>query len=324
MVSVDRLDPGQATAVLAGQLKSRGPVAALRTALIAEHIRTLTWAAYFRTSDQHPIHTARMFAGLNRNLASVAAEAFGLRDALTSPHKEYELVRGQLENCGDIVHLGGGYWIPGPLRVVHPATSEGSIVVGGVPTTILEQQLKAECQCIGAVRYVPKAENLGTPHTTETAAEWLGVTEPLRVWTHKISEWASAQLQPQAYIEDSSLEIYAPDAHGSGRGLGFWAAANEFREPAPTLRLFRPRTAQRWAFDRPDYLGIFISGMTGARLARAVQIPRDTAVRVQFGFDQKLETPRTITLKKTESGCCLDLKFALPSPESRVLSLGKR
>src|SRR5205807_1188566 len=109
--------------------------------------------------------------------------------------------------------------------------AEASIVVGGLPTNVLQHQLKAECQCIGAVRYVPSAARVGSVYPAETPAEWLGITEPLPAWTKKTLEWALAQLQPQAHIEDASLEIYAPDIHRTRRSLAFWIKANEFREP---------------------------------------------------------------------------------------------
>lgn len=325
-LSVRALDHHQARAFLASQLRCWSPLPALRTALIADHIRTLVWAPSFRARevDPQPVHTSRIFAALDRNVRFLSSQGFGLGNAAVTQHSEYEFVRDQLEHCGDIFHIGNGYWIPGPVRVVRAAASQIAIVIGGAPTRVLQQAFNMQFHSIGAARYVSGGSSARDVYPEETIADWLGITEPLAAWTEKTLSWAARQLQPQAEIEDDSIEIYAPDVYRTHRRPGFWMEAKEFHEPAPTLRLFRPKTAARWAFDRPEYLGVFTSRPGGAQLARSVRIPRDAAYRLQFGFDQKLATARTISLRRVGDAYGLDLKFALPEPETRVLGLAWR
>jgi hypothetical protein len=174
---------------------------------------------------------------------------------------------------------------------------------------------------IGPARYVSGTLSSGGAYPEETTMDWLGTTESLAAWTDATLSWALTRLRLEAQIEDDSLEIYAPDVHRAHGRHGFWISAQEFREPTPTVRLFRPKTPGKFAFDRPDYLGTFIYGSTGARLARSVSIPRDAAYRLQFGFDQKYATPRAMRLRRLADSFHLDLKFALPEPEVRVLGL---
>lgn len=325
-LSVRVLDRQQARTFLAFQLHCRGPLAALQTALIADHIRTLVWAAHLRQrkSDSQGTHTSRIFAALDRNARFLLSEDPGLGNAVVTQHSVYEFVRDQLERCGDIVHVSNGYWIPGPVRLVRASVSQTAIVLGGVPTSALQKAFKAEVHSIGPARYVQRGSGASAAYPEETIPEWLGTTEPLLVWTDKTLAWAATQLEPQAEIEDDSIEIYAPDVYRARRRPGFWLEAKEFQEPVPTLRLFRPKTASRWTFDRPDYLGVFNSRPGGAQLARSVRIPRESANRLQFGFDQKFAISRTISLRRGQDAHSLDLKFGLPEPETRVLGLAWR
>lgn len=315
------LDRSHAQTLLAAHLRCRASVAALHTALIADHIRSLVWAPYLRAAEANPqpVHTSRIYAALDRNMHFLLSEE---ADAGRSDyHPAYEFVRNQLERCGDIVSVGEGYWIPGPVRLIRAAAAPAAIIIGGTPTAALERALKGKVHSIGPARYVASEPGTETAFPEETLLDWIGASEPLAAWTEQTLEWAAAQLVPQAEIDDDSIEIYAPDVYRSRRRPGFWMKASEFEEPTPTPRLFRPRTSAQWSFDRPDYLGVFNSLRGGARLVGSLQIPRDMAYRLRFGFDLKLITPRTISVRQVEDVYAFDLKFDLPAPEAKVLGL---
>jgi hypothetical protein len=322
-LSVQALDLHETRALLASQLKCRGPFAALRAALIADHMRTLVWAPFRAPAiDFHPAHTSRLFAALDRNVRFLSSETAVQGSSTATQHSEYEFVRDQLERCGDIVHIGNGYWIPGPVRAVRPVMSQSTIVVGGAPTAELKRTFSLHS--IGPARYLFGERSAEGGHPEVSVGVWLGISESLSAWTEKTLAWGRTQLQPQAEIEDDSIEIYAPDMHRARRRPGFWIDAKEFQEAAPTVRLFRPKMSAKWTFDRPDYLGVFNSGPDGAQLSRSVRISKDVGYRLQFGLDQKLAVSRTITLKRIGDAHSLDLKFALPEPETRVLGLAWR
>jgi hypothetical protein len=234
-------------------------------------------------------------------------------------HAGYQFVCEQLERCGDVAHIGNGYWIPGPVRVVVAAGSPVAMVVGGAPTSAFDWRSKVPIHSIGPGRYLAHGSPGSIPQ--ESVGDWLGIREPLASWTETLLSWAATQLQPQAEIPDDTIEIYAPDLFRGRRSPGFWMRANDFREAAPILRLFRPRAGLQWTFARPEYLGIFKSEIGGARLARSVRIPREAAYRLQFGFDQRLGIRRTLHARQTKGAHRLELPFALPSPEKRVLGL---
>lgn len=317
-LSVRVLDHDSTLRHLAEEVHGSPSSAALRTALIAEHIRTLVSAPFGAMPREHPIHTARLIGALNRNVRFLAANA----DEFDDLAEAFTFVRQQLEVCGDIAHAGNGYWIPCPMRALR-IDPDHVYLFGGAPLSSWTRHVPASIAAIGPSRYVqaPEMTNL----STLTLPEWLEHDESLTAWTERSLTRATGELVQQADIEDDSLEIYAPDLYRTLQRPGFWAPARDFHEATPSLRLFRPKTTPQWAFDRPDYLGVFRKGSQGAQLLKAVRIAHDVARRLQFGLDLRYQTLRTLMLRHVGHCYCLDVKFPpFPEPESRVLGLGWR
>jgi hypothetical protein len=303
---------------LAKQLDCHASPAALHAAIIAEHIRTLVLAPFTVTPREHPIHTSRLIGALSRNTRFLAARA----DSFDDLQQTFTFVREQLVLCGDIAHIGNGYWIPCPMRAVRVA-ADHVYLFGGVPLPNLMRDVRLPVAAIGPSRYVRTTDPVNCP--TLTLAQWVEHEVPLAAWAEHTLTCATGDLTPQADIEDDSLEIYAPDMYRALQRAGFWAPAREFREATPSLRLFRPRVAAQWVFDRPDYVGLFRQGSEGAQLVKAVRIGHDAARRLQFGLDNIYRTPRTLVLRRIGDVYRLEVKFPpFPEPESRVLGLGWR
>ncbi len=267
-----------------------------------------------RPHRQEGVHTSRILFGLRRNLPVMFPGSSGRQDA----EDEFEFALEQLAQVGDIVHLGNGYWVPGPTRYISLQSSDTIVVCSGLPTSVLKSVTGGDVHCSGALRYVTKSSKQ-TVHPIESISEWLGLTETLGAWTNRIVAWSQKRLSAQADVEDDALEVYAPDRFRAQGRLGYWMLAKEFEERERTLRIFRPVVSERWKFDRPEYLGVFAPGLSGSRVTKAVRLSSQTAYRLRFGFDQRLGTPRSIALKQHDNACEFDLKFGLPEPEARVL-----
>lgn len=317
-LSVRVLDHAAALRHLAEELHGPSSSAGLRTAIVAEHIRTLVSAPFAAMPREHPIHTARLIGALNRNVRFLAANA----DEFDDLEEAFTFVRDQLAVCGDIAHAGNGYWIPCPMRVLRIDPNH-VYLFGGAPLPSWARHVPASIAAMGPSRYVQAPGLTNLP--TLTLAQWLEHDEPLAVWTERTLTRAAVELVPQADIEDDTLEIYAPDLYRTLQRSGFWAPAREFHEAAPSLRLFRPKTTPQWTFDRPDYLGVFHKGRQGAQLLKAVRIEHDVARRLQFGLDLRYRTARTLILRRAGECYRLEVKFPpFPEPESRVLGMGWR
>lgn len=326
-LSVRELDRTDVLALLSSEFGCPMLLPAVRAALIADHIRSLLWAPLLRARSEYPaepLHTDRMFAALERNTRFLFSATSDVSSRATIQRDEFAFVCKQLQRCGEIFHLGDGYWIPGPLRLVRGGGAPAVIILGGAPTSALSPLLNGHPRSVGPARYFACPRATITAYPEESPKDWIGMVEPLASWTEKILSWATSKLKEQAGIEDESLEVYAPDVLRIRRRSGAWVEAKEFQEASPTLRLFRPKMPSGRTYDRPDYLGIFSHRSGVAQVLRAARIPKDTAYRLRFGFDQKLGTPRKINLRRAVNAYCLDLKFGLPEPEVRVLGLGWR
>lgn len=317
-LAVRDLDDHTLMAHLAQRLNCHDARAAVRTALIAEHIRMLVWAPFVADPPAQPIHTARLLGALARNVRFLAAAAD--LENLSGLHDLFAFVRDQLVRCGDIHHAGDGNWLPCPVRLVR-VSRELIYVFGGAPLHALSRHIHVPIVTSGTSRHLQTPDAGLLP--VDALDTWLEQQEPLPTWTEQILAWAATELLPQADIEDDSLEIYAPDLHRALKRSGFWIGVREFREVSPTLRLFRPKVAQQWTFNRPDYVGVFAPGPHGAQLVKAVRIPHNMARRLQFGFDLKYRTPRRVVLRRLGHVYRLDTTYPpFPDPEARVLGLG--
>ncbi len=57
-------------------------------------------------------------------------------------------------------------------------------------------------------------------------------------------------------------------------------------------------------------------------LRRSAQVGFELTRRLRFGLDELLNAPRSAGVFLDAVSCSLDLRYPLPEPESRVLSLG--
>jgi hypothetical protein len=127
--------------------------------------------------------------------------------------------------------------------------------------------------------------------------------------------------RPEEFSADQ-LENYAPDLLREQRRLGGWISATEVSRAPSGTRLCRPLPAYARTYDRPHYLGTFSFKAGGLVLRQSVRTEFEVAQRLPFGFDEMLKTPRETPVTLHSSFLTLDLRYALPLPERRILSLG--
>lgn len=295
---------------------------ALLRALIAEHIRSLLFASGVREAEfrvaQRP-HTTRLTGSVRRNLASLSP------DVLTSAEDDdiAGLTLEAMATMGDVLNTGGGFRLAAPLRLVSCAESEHCLVLGGVPRESLERHIRSPLILAGVSRFIR------APHTasrTSPSAQpidlWLGVAEPIRSWTEQVLATHRERFSPPEETSADQLEVYAPDIIRQQRGSGFWYPASQIQRPLPGPRLCRPLPAFARAWAKPHYVGLFDYKGGVLVLRQSTLLELETSRRLQFGFDQLLQVPRSVPLRISAETCALDLRFGLPMPEARILSLG--
>lgn len=297
--------------------------AALQRALAAEHIRAGVYSASASaiTGGSQRVHTTRLMTNMRKNLGG-----FWVRSQEGNQTEDpYRTVIDDLNLIGDVVDTGGGFWIAAPLRLVDTNDPEMLLVFGGAPKEVVQAIFGARVECAATARFVRRAHLRSTAVTLDAVQSvdaWLGFAEPLAAWTQRSISFYVRQFSPLEVTSADALEIYAPDLYRDQRKVGRWMSASEIHHTLPEPRLCRPRAVHARTFDRPYYLGLFDYQHDDLVLRRSAQVSYEVSRRLRFGLDDRLKTARTATLSVGEEICFLDLRYALPEPENRVLALG--
>lgn len=301
---------------------------AVQRTLAAEHIRALAYPGSLAVVGRgRRIHTTRLLGSVRRNLQGLWPTSRRIVDGTSIDEADdpYRQVLTSLSAIGDLADLGGGFWTTAPLRLVETPDLEHFVVVGGAPLEVVETLLVARVQSAGAGRFVRRAGvtlSAVAQDTIQSVENWLGYPESLAAWTDRAISFYRDRLSSSQETGADALEIYAPDIYRDRRRQGRWMPAIEIRNPLPELRLCRPHSARGRNYNTPYYLGDFEYHSGALFLRRSVQVTHEVSRRLRFGLDEKLRAPRAAGLSSGGDLCVLDLPYALPEPESRVLALG--
>jgi hypothetical protein len=98
--------------------------------------------------------------------------------------------------------------------------------------------------------------------------------------------------------------------------------ASQLTRSLPGIRLCRPLASFTREWSRPYYLAQFAVKSGAAVVTRSTAIPFESTLRLRFAFDELLACRRTASIKREADVIELDMPYALPGPESRVMALG--
>ena len=335
--ALELLSPAEAPSRLASILDCPKDVEAIRITALAEYIRACVYQPYFWEADWGPpraVHTNRIISAARRDLGFLWKDTD--QPTFNSEISENEggalsatdVVR-RLGGVGDIVELGGGFWAPGPVRIVQVADGgEGALlVIGGAPFEALEKTFATRVSCVGCGRFVrpdrARSRRLRFEHELQSVDNWLGrSSENLSAWTRRTFKSLIENMSPAADIEASECEIYAPDDLPGKPGLGNWLPIREFSIVPTAPRLCRAPAAKSAIYDRPTYLAVLREDEGRAAFRQLVLVPADIRLRLMFGFEQMQGVQRTVVLEVDDRICRASISYKLPDPESRILALG--
>lgn len=298
--------------------------AAIASTLAAEHMRALIYGAYAdhrQLSAPAPsIHTARLLASARRAVGLLWPK-YG-----HDPSKPdvCEVMLDSMKALGDVVDIGSGQWLAAPLRIVAAEDRSGYLILGAAPAAVIHQALGVAPIYAGASRIVD-AEGLDAKTNYDLVLSldtWLGHHQSLVSWTAKLLTHFESQMKALEGLSTEHLELYAPDVMQAQRRSGRWIAARQVSHALTGPRLCRPleRYSPKWG--RPSYLAHFEHAEGGLTLRRAVQVPADTTLRLRFGLDTTMRTPRRIAITWEGDTFSIDRPLMLPSPEGRIYALG--
>ncbi len=227
-VSMESLGPSDALSRLACILDCTKEVEAIRVTALAEHIRACVYQPYYWKVDRslpRPIHTKRIFSAVRRDVGFLWKDA----DHPTFNSEISENALRRLGETGDIIELGGGFWAPGPVRIIRAADSRESalVVIGGVPFEALRMKFATRISCIGGGRFIRPdhavLRRLRIEHELQSVDDWLGwgLSELLPTWTQRtfksleaVSKILAEQDEETAEVDEAQIVggmIFIPD-----------------------------------------------------------------------------------------------------------------
>lgn len=262
---------------------------------ILEYARGVLCSLSFAAPDtSREVHVARLHKQFDRA---------GIAPLLENALETLKFVREAEE-------LGGGYWIPPPIRAVELG-GKHCLLIGVHPTAELRRHF-GSARRAGAGRVADAEEVVGLPR--QSLAAWRGHDgSNASTWARTAIESAMQQLAPS--IVDESLEAFGIRAG--------WVAIGGSREPTWVRRgdaaacswrgvgLFRARTSAtryRYFLGQHQSQSAFLEGP-----------PAREPIRMQFGLAALLHQPLTIKITLLRDSLSISLPLSAPTAVRRLL-----
>jgi hypothetical protein len=303
---------------------------AIVSAVAAEHIRAMLYGACVLARDSSAastIHTTRLLTNARRAV-DLTWPSDATRDRSSEPQMaETDVCTATLEMMrilGDAADVGRGQWIATPLRIIALDGANDCVVVGSAPIAALKHNLGLPIACAGVSRFTSTKSLTKAEHRAivQSMDDWLGPSTPLSAWTAQVLASHDARMEPSHGLSVDQLELYAPDIVSSQQRTGRWIPAGHVGRPIDGVRLCRPRGAFARSYSRPHFLARFDFEDGALSLRSSVSIAHEVTLRLRFGLDLLLNSPRRISITASALTFAIERPSPLPDPENRIYALG--
>jgi len=300
----------------------------LAIAAATEHLRSALYGtALFGTGHglASTVHTTRLLNDPRRMLDLMMDVDVGTRTENRSnlDHDTARSALEALERVGDAVDIGHGQWLGTPTRLLAIEGASDFLLTGALPHGVAESFLSSRIFCAGASRLAeaPAGGRTELEDLVVPMDAWFGNQTSLASWTEAVLSEHTALMKDEGSGSADQLELYAPDILRSQRRPGRWIAANQIGTPVGEIRLCRPRMSAR-RYNLPHFLGTFEFRHGSLILRRCAPIAHGLTLRLRFGLDRELGTPRRFAVTIADPIFVVDKPPKLPEPESRIYALG--
>jgi hypothetical protein len=266
---------------------------------IAEDCALLRSCAWALTDGVRPVHVLRLV-----NLASTLhfagdASRGNLKEALK-----------ELSECGDLVEMSSGQWLPAPTREVRLETADDMrLLVGGFPTSLLSAEHAAQIEHTGPYRRV-KGDTLATELDLPQQAlkAWMGhAPENVREWTQSALQGNYERYRPTG----RSIEIYAPELSAASKPQALrWV--DRIDKLAGT---YLSREELPFGGKRHYAVKVTKGQISGIRAMQPIDLRR-----LMYGLDLLAEKSVTVEEVHSPAGTSFILKSELPQAEQRLFA----
>ncbi len=290
--------------------------------LAADYIRSDLYANATLAIDYNSspaLHTSRLLTSVRKTLDLIwlGTATEHLRDAATTEGVAQQTLNS-LAELGDIVDIGGGFWLGTPLRIIR--SGDTSLAIGAAPNAVLNALLGARPVCAGISRF-GEFRSKESAELTISVSQWLGAAEDILSWTKRLLDQHEQRMLSGNDIPANQLEIYAPDFLTRTQ-RNPWIPAQAITRPLAGVRLCRPIKTVAHVWDRPFYLSHFRFAGGELLVARSIQIEYSFTRRLRFGLSHLYNSSQAVIGTTNGELVELEMPVVLPEPEARVAALG--
>ena len=302
--------------------------------IIAECLRrALCWlASGGRTGHTEPVYVTSLLNGVREQLSPLWPSLRRSRHKRPSQveqrlegDKHPDPIRRVLQALNDlreVEHVGEGYWLPTPTRLVELPANNVVLVIGGLDTPELRRVLNPSVELLWITRTLPRAAldpaTLENHSLWQSLSDYLGDPPPsLAHWTSALLSRASRSLRPSA-AGYSRFEVYRPRAQGARLQYFRWVAADQLSNLPQGLLLCRTTDGYQLG-PRRYWLGTMTAFRGEARAEKEYTLEPTDVPRLQYGIDLLEESPTRVLVRQRGEDVLVQFENFLPPEERRLL-----
>jgi hypothetical protein len=228
-------------------------------------------------------------------------------------HDVTRKVLGCLEDIGDAIDCGDGYWLPSPIRFVRLPGGR-VIVLSGFSTRVLCKIISADIRAEGFARGLSGISPPLEDERWQDLAAWRGVVPELGQWTRATMAQAWKNLR-QSAPDFADFEAYSPRTKHGTIQFYRWVRADTLGLIPRDLVLCR----SSHGLPRNYWLGKLQIARGRTVLIAETQVPAVEVRRLQYGLDLEARLPTRAKVVREKHRATLFLPNPLPPEERRVL-----
>ena len=253
-------------------------------------------------------------------------------DRLPAAEEDFDPIRSVLDSLHelrDVAHVGGGYWLPTPTRMVAlragdeaRAAPVDALVVGGASTRALRLswhhavELRGISRVLGSGEIPPPVREDST--RWQRLEDWLGVPPvSLERWTADVLDRAAQRLAASS-PDLVDFEVYSPEPTGTRLQILRWQPVRALLRVPDSLALCRSGGG-RLSVGRRYWLGTVRAAPSGYGADREADLRPEDVRRLQYGLDLRAHAPTRARVSYETDWVTITLENALPGEERRLL-----
>lgn len=235
----------------------------------------------------------------------------------------------RLASIRELQHVGSGYWLPTPVRLIHLGSHLGddssarALLLGGAPLCQLRADGYMSLSTYGIIRALPVSILPAAVRADDTVwqglDDWLGSpAEPLSEWASQLLQHAARELRP-SHVEVGAFEIYLPEMHRRDSQYFRWTTARGHQ--LSEERLYLCRTIPSGASGpRRYWLGRLTQRQGVTQTVAEYPLAGIDIRRLLYALDAAADAPTRATVSYDAAVVTLSLSSYLPGAESRLMA----